>query len=103
MRTRGIAATNPWHGGLRTQIFRAVTTQLTCPSCRREIPTGAAFCPACGTASPTVISSERAAAPPPAPLPRAGDRAVEAVGDRLARALGPKYLVKGLVCRAGFA
>src|SRR2546426_5768913 len=103
MRTRSIAATYPLHGGLRTQIFRAVTTQLTCPSCRREIPTGAAFCPACGTASPTVISSERAAAPPPAPLPRAGERAVEAVGDGLARALGPKYLVKGLVGRGGFA
>src|SRR5207245_2006999 len=103
--TRSIAATYPLHGGLRTQIVRAVTTQLTCPSCRREIPTGAAFCPACGTASPTVISSERAAAPPPAPPPppRAGERAVEAVRERLARALGPKYEVKGLVGRGGFA
>src|SRR3989442_24792 len=97
MRTRGIAATNPLHGGLRTQIFRAVTTQLTCPSCRREIPTGAAFCPACGTASPTVISSQRAAAPPPAPPPRAGERAVDAVRDRLAGALGPKYPVEEVV------
>src|SRR6058998_2921651 len=84
-------------------MFGAVTTQLTCPSCRGEIPTGAAFCPACGTASPTVISSERAAAPPPAPPPHAGARAVEAVRDRLARALGPKYQVKGLVGRGGFA
>ena len=80
-----------------------MTTQLTCPSCRGEIPTGAAFCPACGTPSPTVISSERAAASPPAPPPRAGERTLEPVPDRLARALGPKYQVKGLVGRGGFA
>ena len=76
-----------------------MTTQLTCPSCRGEIPTGAAFCPACGTPSPTVISNERAAASPPPPPPRAGEH----VPDRLARALGPKYQVKGLVGRGGFA
>src|SRR5437899_2420594 len=87
------------HRCLRTQILGALTTQLTCPSCRGEIPTGAAFCPACGTPSPTVISNERAAASPPPPPPRAGEH----VPDRLARALGPKYQVKGLVGRGGFA
>src|SRR5438093_6512772 len=79
------------------QIFGAVTAQLTCPSCRGETATGAAFCRACGTPSPTVISNERAAASPPPP------RAGEHVPDRLARALGPKYQVKGLVGRGGFA
>src|SRR2546427_12263718 len=84
MRTRSIATTEPLHGCPRTQIFGAVATQLPCPSCRGEIPTGAAFCPACGTPSPTVISNERAAASPPPPPPRAGEH----VPDRLARALG---------------
>jgi len=62
-----------------------VTTQLTCPSCRAEIPRGAAFCPACGSASPTVITNERA------------------TSERLARALGAKYEVKRLIGRGGFA
>ena len=79
-----------------------MTTRL-CPSCRGAIPTGAAFCPACGTPSPTVISNERAAASPATSSPRIGERTVEPVPDRLARALGPKYQVKGLVGRGGFA
>jgi hypothetical protein len=58
---------------------------------------GSAFCPACGKPSPTVISSERSAPVTPAPA------AVEATAERLARALGPKYQVKGLVGRGGFA
>ena len=62
-----------------------MTTQLTCPSCRAEIPRGAAFCPACGSASPTVITNERA------------------TSERLARALGAKYEVKRLIGRGGFA
>src|SRR2546422_7974719 len=99
MRTRSIATTKPLHGCLRTQIFGAVTTQLTCPSCRGEIPTGAAFCPACGTPSPTVISNERAAASPPPPPPRAGEH----VPDRMARALGRKYQRKALVGRGRVA
>ncbi|HET7295986.1 MAG TPA: serine/threonine-protein kinase [Gemmatimonadales bacterium] len=74
-----------------------MTTQLTCPSCRAEIPAGAAFCPACGTASPTVITGERAAAAP------AGTTPVAPTLERLARALGPKYQVKRLVGRGGFA
>ena len=72
-------------------------TQLKCPTCRADIPTGSAFCPACGKPSPTVISSERAAT---TPLPVA---AVESTAERLARALGPKYQVKRLVGRGGFA
>jgi hypothetical protein len=66
-----------------------VTTQVKCPTCRADIPTGSAFCPACGKPSPTVISSERAA--------------TESTAERLARALGPKYQVKQLVGRGGFA
>src|SRR2546422_979241 len=99
MRTRSIAKTSPLPGCLLTQIFGAVTPRLTCPSCRGEIPPAAVFCPACGPPSPTVISNERAAASPPPPPPRAGEH----VPDRLARALGPKYQVKGLVGRGGFA
>src|SRR5213083_420421 len=72
---------------------------MTCPACRAEIPTGSAFCPACGNPSPTVITNERvAAAPQPASAPTAVPTA-----ERLARALGPKYQVKGLVGRGGFA
>src|SRR5947199_1928949 len=72
---------------------------MTCPACRAEIPTGSAFCPACGNPSPTVITNERvAAAPQPASAPTAVPTA-----ERLARALGPKYQVKRLVGRGGFA
>jgi len=74
-----------------------VTTQLTCPSCRAEIPRGAAFCPACGSASPTVITNERATAAPAAPALAAP------TSERLARALGAKYEVKRLIGRGGFA
>src|SRR3989441_79741 len=70
--------------------------QLTCPACRAEIPTGSAFCPACGNASPTVITNERAAAPSPAPT-------AVPTAERLARALGAKYQVKRLVGRGGVA
>ena len=80
------------------RIFRAVTTQPTCPSCRTAIPLGAAFCPACGTASPTVITNERAAAVPAAAAVLAAPTA-----ERLARALGAKYEVKRLIGRGGFA
>ena len=72
---------------------------MTCPACRAEIPTGSAFCPACGNPSPTVITNERvAAAPRPTPGPTALPTA-----ERLAGALGPKYQVKRLVGRGGFA
>src|SRR5205809_440692 len=72
---------------------------MTCPACRAEIPTGSAFCPTCGNPSPTVITNERVSAAPQAapagtPLPTT---------ERLARALGPKYQVKRLVGRGGFA
>src|SRR5205809_6650378 len=80
------------------RIFRAVTTQSTCSSCRTAIPLGAAFCPACGTASPTVITNERAAAVPAAPAALAAPTA-----ERLAHALGAKYEVKRLIGRGGFA
>jgi hypothetical protein len=80
-------------------MFRVVRTQLTCPACRAELPAGSAFCPACGNPSPTVITNERvAAAPRTAPEPTAPPTA-----ERLLRALGPKYQVKRLVGRGGFA
>src|SRR5213082_3487831 len=88
----------PLHRALGGRIFRAVTTQLTCPSCRAEIPSGSAFCPACGTPSPTVITNERAAAA----VPAAGLAGVP-TAQRLARALGSKYEVRRLVGRGGFA
>jgi len=76
-----------------------VTTQLPCPSCRAEVPSGSAFCPACGTPSPTVITNERAAA---TAVPAAGLAGVP-TAQRLARALGSKYEVRRLVGRGGFA
>ncbi len=79
------------------RILRAVTTQLTCPSCRAEIPSGSAFCPSCGKPSPTVITNERVAAAPAAGL------AGVPTAQRLAGALGPKYEVRRLVGRGGFA
>ena len=75
-----------------------MTTQFTCPSCRAEIPRGAAFCPACGSASPTVITNERATAAPAALAALAAP-----TSERLARALGTKYEVKRLIGRGGFA
>src|SRR5256886_1148993 len=89
----------PLPRALGGRIFRAVATQLTCPSCRAEIPRGAAFCPACGSASPTVITNERATAVPPTP----GAPPAVPTAERLARALGPKYEVKRLIGRGGFA
>ena len=86
------------HHPSQMRIFRAVTTQSTCSSCRTAIPLGAAFCPACGTASPTVITNERAAAVPAAPAAFAAPTA-----ERLAHALGAKYEVKRLIGRGGFA
>ena len=81
-----------------------MTTQFTCPSCRAEIPRGAAFCPACGSASPTVITNERATAAPAAPAAPAALAALAApTSERLARALGAKYEVKRLIGRGGFA
>src|SRR2546430_6337648 len=88
----------PLHRALGGRIFRPVTTQLTCPSCRAEIPSGSAFCPACGTPSPTVITNERAAAAVPAAA-----LAGMPTAQRLARALGAKYEVRRLVGRGGFA
>ncbi|HEX4601903.1 MAG TPA: serine/threonine-protein kinase [Gemmatimonadales bacterium] len=74
-------------------------TQLTCPSCRAAIPSGSAFCPACGTASPTTITDERVAA---GPAPTAEQTALP-TPTRLARALGAKYEVRRLIGRGGFA
>src|SRR5881296_115521 len=84
-------------GGPAQRNFRAVSPKLTCPACRAAIPAGSAFCSACGNPSPTVITDGRAAPAPP--------DATEAVPvlKRLARALGPKYDVKRLVGRGGFA
>src|SRR6059058_487344 len=108
-------AAPPLHLAPGPRIFRAVTG-LTCPACRAEIPTGSAFCPACGNPSPTVITNERVTAPPPgSPSPEgrggqgvrtsegSGGQEVRPTGERLARALGPKYQVKRLVGRGGFA
>ena len=83
-------------------ILRAVTTQLTCPSCRATIPSGSAFCPSCGTPSPTVIANERVARDPTAAAPAAALAGVP-TAERLARALGGKYEVRRLVGRGGFA
>src|SRR5881398_3661070 len=108
-------AAPPLHLAPGPRIFRAVTG-LTCPACRAEIPTGSAFCPACGNPSPTVITNERVTAPPPgSPSPEgrggqgvrtsegSGGQEVRPTGERLARALGPKYQVKRLVWRGWFA
>jgi hypothetical protein len=81
----------------RERIFGVVTSQLSCPRCRAAIPPGSAFCPSCGNPSPTVISSERAV------VSSSGAAATQDTAERLARALGPKYQVRRLVGRGGFA
>src|SRR2546430_10530758 len=91
----------PLPRALGGRIFRAVTTQLTCPSCRAEIPRGAAFCPACGSASPTVITNERATASPPDPLSVPGRGEGRTTLERLAPAPRPKDGVKRPYGRAG--
>jgi Protein kinase domain len=72
----------------------------TCPACREAIPSGSAYCPACGTPSPTVITDERVAG---GRATSAADMAGSPTIERLARALGPKYEVRRLVGRGGFA
>src|SRR5207302_1386987 len=89
-RVRAPHTAPPLHRVLGPRIFRAVTTQLTCPSCRAEIPSGSAFCPSCGTPSPTVITNERAAAA----VPAAGLAGVP-TAQRLARALGDALRRRG--------
>src|SRR2546422_11225271 len=89
-----------------TANLTSVTTQqMICPGCRAEIPLGSAFCPACGNPSPTVITNERVAAPPPrSPAPEgSGGQGVRPTAERLARALGPKYQVKRMEGRGGGA
>src|SRR5437867_7427560 len=102
-------AAPPLHLAPGPRIFRAVTG-LTCPACRAEIPTGSAFCPACGNPSPTVITNERVVRTSGASGGQ-GVRMSEGSGgptalptaERLAGALGPKYQVKRLVGRGGVA
>src|SRR6266513_4080343 len=62
----------PLHAGPTPRILRPVTTRITCPVCRAAIPTGSAFCPACGNPSPTVITNERVAPSSPSPEGRGG-------------------------------
>src|SRR6266704_2982708 len=57
-------------------------------------------CPTCGNPSPTVITNERVSAAPPQAAPAGTPLPTT---ERLARALGPKYQVKRLVGRGGFA
>ncbi len=75
---------------------------MTCSSCRAEIPAGSAFCPSCGTPSPTVITNERVARDSTGAAPAAALAGVP-TAQRLARALGTKYEVRRLVGRGGFA
>src|SRR2546427_12931861 len=63
---------------------------------------GSAFCPSCGTPSPTVITNERVVRDPAAAAPAAALAGVP-TAQRLARALGDKYEVRRLVGRGGFA
>jgi hypothetical protein len=76
------------------------TVPATCSACRAAIPAGSAFCPACGAPSPTVISGDAAPAAPAQPPDGAAAAPTE---ERLGRALGPKYEVRRLVGRGGFA
>src|SRR5216117_154565 len=92
----------PLHLARGPRIFRAVATQLTCPSCRAEGRPSRDFGAACGSASPTVITDERAVVRSPSPE-GTGGQGVRTTLERLARALGPKYEVKRLIGRGGFA
>ncbi len=79
------------------------TVPPACSACGTAVPAGSAFCPACGAPAPTVISAAGAAGAAAAgPQPPAGPAAAP-VAERLGRALGPKYEVRRLVGRGGFA
>src|SRR2546421_11992522 len=72
---------------------------LSLPDALPISPGGAPFSPAGGSASPPVITNERAPVVPPA----AGAPPAVPTAERLVRALGPKYEVKRLIGRGGFA
>lgn len=66
-----------------------------CLTCQTPLPSGALFCSRCGT--PT------GAGPAGATQLTTSTPAAEPTQPRLARALGPKYVVKGLLGQGGFA
>ncbi len=78
---------------------------ITCSKCRAQLPEDALHCPSCGADVPTgpgidpgVLRASRAVT---APLGVKHKR--ESVRDRLQRAMGMNYDVKGRVGRGGFA
>jgi tRNA A-37 threonylcarbamoyl transferase component Bud32 len=70
-----------------------------CTSCATPIPGGSAYCPACGTATPTEISLESGTARRPAA--EALDEAAQR--RRLEQALGESFQLGRLLGRGGFA
>jgi tRNA A-37 threonylcarbamoyl transferase component Bud32 len=74
------------------------TEALTCTSCRSPLPERAAFCPACGTATPTGIDRATGEIVRPAARELTGEHV-----QRLQRALGPDYELRHLLGRGGFS
>ncbi len=67
-----------------------------CVTCRTPLPSGALFCSRCGTPTGAGASAAPTQITPSASMP-------EPTQAKLARALGPKYEVKGLLGAGGFA
>jgi tRNA A-37 threonylcarbamoyl transferase component Bud32 len=80
-------------------IARMPTETRTCTSCRSPLPYAAAFCPACGTATPVGIDSTTGEFI----RPEARDVAAAEHAQRLQRALGPGYELRHLLGRGGFS
>jgi serine/threonine protein kinase len=70
----------------------------TCTSCRSPLPERAAFCPTCGTATPTAIDRATGEIVRPERTELTGEHV-----QRLQRALGRDYEVRHLIGRGGFS
>jgi serine/threonine-protein kinase len=76
-------------------------TARACPSCNTSLPSNAAFCYACGTATPAGI--DRVTGEFVAPASGAGTESMEALLGRLRKALAPHYELGERIGVGGFA
>ncbi len=73
-------------------------SEFTCTNCNSALPDGAAFCPGCGTATPTGVVVETGAVA----VPDKADTSEADFRERLQRALGEGFELRELIGRGGF-